>query len=43
MQYYGLELWNSLPSSVKPSQSVYGFKRLYKQYLMDNNKNVSHI
>ena len=33
MQYYGLELWNSLPNSVKSSQSVYEFKRLYKQYL----------
>ena len=44
MQYYGLELWNSLPNSVKSSQSVYEFKRLYKQYLMDNNNNnASHL
>ena len=39
MQYYGLELWNSLPNSVKSCQSVYEFKRLYKQYLMDDNNN----
>ena len=43
MQYYGLELWNSLPNSVKSSQPVYEFKRLYKQYLMDNNNNTSHL
>ena len=43
MQYYGLELWNYLSNSVKSSQSVYEFKRLYKQYQMDNNNNASHL
>ena len=27
MQFYGLELWNYLPKSVKSSKSVYEFKR----------------
>ena len=30
MQHYGLELWNSLPKSVKPSQGVYEIVHVVK-------------